>query len=71
MTPNGKGWYDIAVTKLPALLRGITSTDNGDFHCWKCLHSIRTENKLKSYSKVCENKDFCGIAIPSQKENIY
>ena len=35
-----------------------------------CLHSFRTENKLKSHEKVCKNKDFCGIVMPSEKDNI-
>ena len=35
-----------------------------------CLHSFRTENKLKSHEKVCENKYFCGIVVPSEKDNI-
>ena len=35
-----------------------------------CLHFFRTENKLKSHEKVCKNKDFCGIVMPSEKDNI-
>ena len=35
-----------------------------------CLHSFRTEDKLKSHEKVCKNKDFCGIVMPSEKDNI-
>ena len=27
------------------------------------------ENKIKSHEKVCKNKDSCGIAVPSQKDN--
>ena len=33
-----------------------------------CLYSFVTENKLKSHEKVCENKVFCGIVMPSQKD---
>ena len=32
-----------------------------------CLHSIRAENKVKPHEKVCTNKDFCGIVMPSEK----
>ena len=39
------------------------------FHS-NCLHIFRTENKLKSREKVCKNKDFCGIVMPSEKDNI-
>ena len=34
------------------------------------LHSFRTENKLTSHEKICKNKDFCGISMPSEKNNI-
>ena len=33
--------YYLAVKKLSALLRGITSKNNGDFYCLNCLHSFR------------------------------
>ena len=49
---------------LSALLHGITSKHKGDFYYLNCLHSFRTENKLKSHEKVCKNKDFCEIAMP-------
>ena len=35
-----------------------------------CLHSFRTENKLKSHEKVCKNKDFCGIVMSSENDKI-
>ena len=44
--------------------------NKNDFYCLNCLHSFRTENKLKSHEKVCKNKDFCGIVMPSEKDNI-
>ena len=56
--PNGEGWHCLAVKKLSALLRGITSKTNSDFYCLNCLHSFRTKNKLESNKKVCDNKDF-------------
>ena len=55
---------------LPALLYGITSKHKGDFYCLNCLHSFKTENKLKSDEKVCKNKGFCGILMSSEKDNI-
>ena len=55
---------------MPALLRGIIEKNNDDFYCLNCLHSFRTKNKLKSYEKVCKNKDFCGIVMPSQKDKL-
>ena len=37
MIPNGHGWHYHFVKKLTALLRGITSKNNGDFNCLNCL----------------------------------
>ena len=70
MIPNEKGWYYLTVKKLSALLRRITSKHNGYFYCLNCLHSFRKENKLECHEKVFKNKDFCGIALPTQKNNI-
>ena len=64
MIPNGKKWNYLASTKLSALLRGITSKNNGDLYCLNCLYSFRTKNKLESHKKVYENKDFCNVIMP-------
>ena len=48
MVTDGKEWHYLAVEKLSALLRRITSNHNGDFYCINCLHSFRTKNKLKT-----------------------
>ena len=56
--------------KLSALLLGSTSKYDGDFYCLNSLHSFKTEHKLKSHEKVCKNKDFRGIVMPSEKDNI-
>ena len=72
MIPNKeKGrWHYFAVKKLSTLLRGITLKHHGDFYCFNCLHSFRTENKLKSHEKGCKNKDLCEIVMPSKKNNM-
>ena len=31
-----------------------------------CLHSFATEKKLELHKKVCENKDFCNVIMPSE-----
>ena len=33
MTPNENGWHCLAVKKLSALIRGISSEHNVDFYC--------------------------------------
>ena len=64
--PNGEGWHYIALKQLSALSREITSNYHREFYCLNCLHSSRTENKLKSHQNVCENKDFYNIVMPSE-----
>ena len=54
-------WHYLAVKKLSALLRGITSKHHGDFYCLNCFHSFATQNKLQLHKRVCENKDFCNV----------
>ena len=63
-------WYYLAVKKLSALLHRITSKNKDYYCCLNCLHSFRTKNKLKSHEKVCKNKDFCVILMPSEKDSI-
>ena len=65
-----ESWHYLAVKELSILLREITSKHHGNFHCLNCLYSFRTKNKLKYHEKVCKNKDFCGIVMSSEKDNI-
>ena len=61
-----KGWYYLPVKRLSALLQRII----GGFYRLNCLHFFRIEKKLEFHETVYENKDFCGIATPSEKDNI-
>ena len=45
---DGKKWRYLAVKSLPAFLRGITSTHDGDFYCLNCFHLYSTEKNLKN-----------------------
>ena len=69
MIPNGQKWH-LAVKRLSALFRGIKSKHYGNFCCLNCLYSLITENKLESYKRVCENKDFCNVIMSSEKTKI-
>ena len=31
-----------------------------------CLPSFRTKNKIETHKKVCGNKDFCYVVMPSE-----
>ena len=57
MITDGKKWHYLAIRSLPALLRGIASSNNGDFYCLNCFHSYRTHNKLNKHEKVCNHVD--------------
>ena len=67
--PEGKkrGWHCFAVKEISALLQGITSKNNGNFYCSNRIHSFRTKKSLSL--RWCD-KDFCGILMPSEKDNI-
>ena len=39
MITDGEKWRYLAVIRLPALLRGVTGNNNGDFHCLNCFHA--------------------------------
>ena len=54
---------------LPTLSRVITSKHHDNFYYSNCLNSFGTENKLKSHGKIFRNKSFCGILMPSEKDN--
>ena len=70
MIPNGNGINYLAVKKLSALLRGITSKYHGNFCCKDYHYSFAIKNKLKSYECLYENKDFCNISMPSEDTKI-
>ena len=59
--------FCLAVKKLSVLLHAINSKHKGDFCSLNCFHS---ENKFKSHEKVCKNKNFSRILMPSQKDNM-
>ena len=63
-------WHYTAVKRLSGLLRGITSTNNGDFYCLNCFHAFRTKNKLEVHQKICENHDYCHVEMPTKDNNI-
>ena len=60
----------LAVKTLSALLHKKSSKHGGYFYCMDYLTSFRTVNKLKSHEKVCQKKGFCGIVMPTEKNEI-
>ena len=55
---------------LSALLREITSSQNGDFYCLNCFHSYSTKEKLEKHEKVCNDHDYCYVETPSNSNKI-
>ena len=55
---------------MSALFRGTTSNNNGDFYYMNCLHSYRTENKLKKHANVCKNHGYFYVEMPSEDNEI-
>ena len=67
---DGKKSYYLAIKKLPALLRGITSNHNGDFYCLICFHCFRTKNMFKKHENVCKDHDCCYVEIPNKDNHL-
>ena len=43
--------FNCPIRSLSRLFREITSNNNGDFYCFGCLHSFRTDNKIKKHKR--------------------
>ena len=71
MITGGEKQHQVAVKKLSALLRGKTSEHDGDFHCLNCFYSYSTKDKLKKHKDVCENHDYCYIAMPKKDNKLF
>ena len=70
MITDSKKQHYLAVKKISVLLRGITSTNNGEFYCLNCFHSFRTKNVLKKHQDVSKDHDYCYIEMPNKDNNI-
>ena len=70
MISNGESWHYLVVKSLSGLLTGITSNHKEDFYCLNCFHSYRTKNKLEAHKKICKNRDYCRVEMPTKDNNI-
>ena len=52
------------------LLLGIPSKHNNDCYCMNCLHSRRTESKVKSNENVYKNHGYYHVKIPDAYSKI-
>ena len=70
MITDGEKWHYLAVKSLSALLRGITSKNEGNFYYINCFHSYSTKEKLTKHTKVCENHDYCYVEVSKEDNKI-
>ena len=70
MITDGEKWHYLAVRKLSALLKDITSKHKGKFYHLNCFHSCSTKEKLKKHRNVCENHDYCYVQMPEKDNKI-
>ena len=49
------------------LLEDISSKSHGDFYCYGCFHSFRSETTLKNHIDVCKDKKFSKIELPNEE----
>ena len=61
-----EGWHYITVKKLPALLREIPLNSTVIFLVWIVFILLQQKTKVTLIKKVCGNKDFCNIVMPSK-----
>ena len=69
MITYGEKWYYLTVKNFSGLLRGITSSQYGDFHCLNCFRSYRTKSKLELHKKIRKNHDYCHVEMPTKNNN--
>ena len=66
-TFDGEKWNNCPVRSLS---RGITSNNNGDFHCLNSFDSYRTDNILKKHERLCNKHDYCHVEMPTEDNKI-
>ena len=55
---------------MSALVRGITSNHDGDFYYLNCLHSFKTECRLRKDENVCRHYYYCYTEISNKSDNM-
>ena len=70
MISNSENWHYLVVKCLSGLLTGMTSNHKEDFYCLNCFHSYRAKNKLEAHKKICENRDYCRVEMPTKDNNV-
>ena len=66
MIPSEGACHYLTIKKVSTLLRGITSKHHRGLYYLNCLHSFAAESKRESHKKLCDEKGFCNIIVPSE-----
>ena len=82
ITDNKEKWHFLALPSIPTedsylratksfsrLMEEISSKNHGDFYCYGCFHSFRTQSALKKHTELCKNNKFCEVKLPKQGKN--
>ena len=64
-TVRKNNWHYLPIGSIPAFLRGVTSSHNGDFYCLNCFHLYRTFGALEKHEKLCEDHEYCNVKMPN------
>ena len=55
---------------LSKLMNDASSINDGDFYCYGCFYSFRTEGTLKYHFELGEYNDFCDLEMPKEGKNV-
>ena len=70
MITDGEKFHYLAVKRLPALVKGITSKHDGNFYCLNCFHAYTTRNSFEKRKNVCEKHNYCHVEMPNEDNKI-
>ena len=56
--------------KIINIIKSNCIKNNGDFYCLKIVFIVLEQKKLELDKKVCKNKDFCSVTMPSEDTKI-
>ena len=65
MIPNGQSWHYLAVKKVICIIK----RNNNKIYWWFLLFKLCSFYQNKK-QKLCGNKDFCGVLMPSKATKI-
>ena len=76
-------WHFLAMKSIPTedgfmrstkafsrLMRNISSKHKGDYYCYGCFNSFRTQSVLEKHYTTCKGNSFCQVNLPEPGTNI-